>query len=105
MRDFDQKIKDFKLDDNKVAELRAKRAVSRRNQTQENYDRVNYNEAAKKHNFPQMKTPLAELFPEDQYQEKLSKLIGPSLMERSEVHNPRKATIEVTLTKKAQLEN
>ena len=63
MEEYEEKIANFKLDDSKIAELRAKRAKIKVNNTQSQVDRIEYNELAKKHNFEQMKKPLSELFP------------------------------------------
>ena len=53
----------YDLNDKKIAELRANRAKSIVNNTQEKLEREAYNEKAAQHNYPKLKKPLSELFP------------------------------------------
>ena len=52
----------YDLNDKKIAELRANRAKSIVNNTQEKLEREAYNEKAAQHNYPKLKKPLSELF-------------------------------------------
>ena len=79
--------------------MRANRAKSIVNNTQEKLDREMYNEKAGLHNYPKMKKPLSELFPKQAFNERLLQKAGPSIHEKDprKVH---KVTLEETMINK-----
>ena len=82
LKAYEEKVAAFKVDETKIAEFRAKRAIMKIHDNEAKLERETFNGIAKKRNFPQAKKSLAEMVPRDVFEKQIDEIVGPTLMDK-----------------------